>query len=386
MTAKLCATKTTTKPKHDPHPFIANRQPANGLAVLFSLKTSAMEVTKMVQVALAKREKKAIAQTIDAQSVVAEWLSEHRSENTRKAYARDLLDFCQTIYRTTDLRKALSRFLSLSEVEAGMTLTKFRQLLRERGAQPATINRKLSALCAFVDHARKRGIVNWRVTDLVKGEKQRTDPKERIRQHLPAVTVEGIAEALRKVLDALPDKGLQALRDKTIIALMALHGLHRVEVARLSLSDLIEEKEGLFSLRVFGKGDKIRIVQLRQDTTELLKRYLAALKRSKIEPIADAYGVPLFFSLRKQKGKRLTLQQINNIVDEAFKAAGLKRKGLSCHSLRHSFGTISATKRGVPIPDLAAYMGHSNISTTSLYAHAVGVVNPSAMIKELRAI
>jgi integrase len=117
-----------------------------------------------------------------------------------------------------------------------------------------------------------------------------------------------------------------------------------------------------------------------------LKRYIAALKRSKIEPIADAYGVPLFFSLRKQKGKRLTLQQINNIVDEAFKAAGLKRKGLSCHSLRHSFGTIAATKRGVPIPDLAAYMGHSNISTTSLYAHAVGVVNPSAMIKELRAI
>ena len=340
----------------------------------------------MAQVALAKREKKAIAQTIDAQSVVAEWLSEHRSENTRKAYARDLLDFCQTIYRTTDLRKALSRFLSLNEVEAGMTLTKLRQLLRERGAQPATINRKLSALRAFVDHARKRGIVNWRVTDLVKGEKQRTDPKERIRQHLPAMTVEGIAEALRKVWDALPDKGLQALRDKTIIALMALHGLRQVEVARLSLSDLIEEKEGLFSLRVFGKGDKIRIVQLRQDTTELLKRYIAALKRSKIEPIADAYGVPLFFSLRKQKGKRLTLQQINNIVDEALKAAGLKRKRLSCHSLRHSFGTIAATKRGVPIPDLAAYMGHSNISTTSLYAHAVGVVNPSAMIKELRAI
>jgi integrase len=254
-------------------------------------------------------------------------------------------------------------------------------LLRERGAQPATINRKLSALRAFVDHARKRGIVNWRVTDLVKGEKQRTDPKERIRQHLPAVTVEGIAEALRKVLGALPEKGLQALRDKSIIALMALHGLRRVEVARLSLSDLMDEPDGVIALRVWGKGDKFRVIKLVAETTKLLKRYLAALKRAKIEPRQDALGVPVFVSLRKGKGKRLTLTQLNNIVDAALAKAGIKRKGLSCHSLRHCFGTLAATS--VPIPDLAAYLGHSSIATTGLYAHAVSTVNPADAVSEL---
>jgi integrase len=325
--------------------------------------------------------RQAIAPTVDFESVVAEWLGEHRSENTRKAYARDLLDFCQTIYRTTDLRKALSRFLSLSEVEAGMTLTKFRQLLRERGAQPATINRKLSALRAFVDHARKRGIVNWRITDLVKGEKQRTDPKERIRQHLPAVTVDGIAEALRKVLDALPEKGLPALRDKAVIALMALHGLRRVEVGRLSLSDLMDEPDGVIALRVWGKGDKFRVVKLVAGTTKLLRRYLTALKRAKVAPKPDAVGVPVFVALRKGKGKRLTLTQINNIVDKAMAKAGIKRKGLSCHSLRHAFGTLAATS--VPIPDLAAYLGHSSIATTGLYAHAVNAVNPADAVSEM---
>jgi site-specific recombinase XerD len=343
------------------------------------------EVSKMAQVALAKREKKAIAPTIAPNEALNEWLAEHRSPNTRVAYYRDLVDFCKTVFNA-EPERALRRFLSLDEVAAGIKVTQFKQMLRERGLSPATINRKLSALRAFIDHARRRGIVNWRIKDLIRGEKQRTDPKERIRLRLPATTADGLIEALQRLFSVLPKKGVKGLRDRAIIVLMGLHGLRRVEVARLSLSDLVEEKEGLFSIRVFGKGDKIRIVQLRQDTTELLKRYIAALKRSKIEPIADAYGVPLFFSLRKQKGKRLTLQQINNIVDEALKAAGLKRKGLSCHSLRHSFGTIAATKRGVPIPDLAAYMGHSNISTTSLYAHAVGVVNPSAMIKELRAI
>jgi len=323
----------------------------------------------------------AIVPTVDAESVVAEWLSEHRSEHTRKAYARDLMDFCRTVYRTDDYRKALTRFLSLNEIEAGMTLTKFRQILRERGAQPATINRKLSALRAFVDHARKRGLVNWRIADLVKGEKQRTDAKERIRQHLPALTVEGIAEALQKVMGALPERGLKSLRDKAVITLMALHGLRRVEVVRLSLADLMDEPDGVWALRVWGKGDKFRVVKLVPETTALLKRYLSALKRAKIEPKQDALGIPVFVALRKGKGKRLTLTQVNNIVDEAMRKAGIKRKGLSCHSLRHAFGTLAATT--VPITDLAAYLGHANIATTGLYAHAVGFVNPSEAVSAI---
>ena len=340
-----------------------------------------MEVSEMAQVALAKREKKAIAQMIDAQSVVAEWLSEHRSENTRKAYARDLLDFCQTIYRTTDLRKALSRFLSLSEVEAGMTLTKFRQLLRERGAQPATINRKLSALRAFVDHARKRGIVNWRVTDLVKGEKQRTDAKERVKMRLPAASVEGLLDALNRLFAVIPRKGVRGLRDRAIVALMALHGLRRVEIVRLSLSDLWET-DGVLTLRVWGKGDKFRTITLRKDTTELIRRYLASLRRSGIEPIPDALGVPLFVSLHNgkgQKGQRLHWRQVNKIVDKALQQAGLKRLGVSCHSLRHTFATLAAME--VPLPELADYLGHSSIATTGVYAHALQTINPSTVIK-----
>ena len=333
----------------------------------------------MAQVALAKREKKAIAPTIAADEVIAEWLSEHRSENTRKAYARDLLDFCRTIYKTDDYRKALTRFLSLSEIEAGMTLTKFRQILRERGAQPATINRKLSALRTFVDHARKRGLVKWRITDLVKGEKQRTDPKERIRQHLPALTYEGLAEALLKVVDTLPDRGLKALRDKAIVALMALAGFRRIEVVRLSLADLTEAPEGM--IRVWGKGDKFRVIPVSDKVAGLLRRYLLALKKAKIEPKQDALGVPVFVALRKGKGKRLTLTQVNNIVDEAMRKAGIKRKGLSCHSLRHGFGTLAAPK--IPLHELAAYLGHSSINTTGLYAHALGEVNPSQVVTDI---
>lgn len=338
--------------------------------------------------ALARRETVSVSPivTIELTEAVNEWLSEHRSENTRMAYYRDLQDFCRTVLKSKDIKVALGKFFAMNEVEAGIKLTQFKQALRERGATPATINRKLSALRAFIDHARRRGIVNWRISDLIKGEKQRTDQRERIRSRLPAVTADGLVEAIQRLLSVLPKKGVRGLRDRSIVVLMALHGLRRVEVVRLSFSDIIEEPDGVFALRVLGKGDKYRVVKLRADTTELLKRYISALRRSGIKPLSDAYGEPLFVGLRKGKGKRLTLQQVNNIVDEAMREAGIKRQGLSCHSLRHAFGTLAATKRGVPIPDLAAYLGHSNIATTSLYAHAVGVVNPSAMIKEIRAI
>lgn len=345
-------------------------------------------MAKRKATALARREIVSVAPsvTIEPTEAVNEWLAEHRSENTRMAYYRDLLDFCRTILKSKDIKVALGKFFAMNEVEAGIKLTQFKQALRERGATPATINRKLSALRAFIDHARRRGIVNWRISDLIKGEKQRTDPKERIRSHLPAVTIDGLVEAMQRLFSVLPKKGVRGLRDRAIVVLMALHGLRRVEVVRLSFSDIIDEPDGVFALRVWGKGDKHRIVKLRPDTTELIQRYVASLKRSGIKPVSDAFGEPLFVSLRKGKGKRLTLQQVNNIVDEALKEAGIKRQGISCHSLRHAFGTLAATKRGVPIPDLAAYLGHTNIATTSLYAHAVGVVNPSAMIKEIRAL
>ena len=332
----------------------------------------------MAKTAIVKAKAVTIAPTVDAESVVAEWLSEHRSENTRKAYARDLMDFCRTVYRTDDYRKALSRFLSLSEIEAGLVLTKFKAMQRERGLKAASINRKLSALRALIDHARKRGLVTWRIADLVKGEKERTDPKERVKMRLPAASVEGLLDALNRLFSVIPRKGVRALRDRSIVALMALHGLRRVEIVRLSLSDL-SESDGVISLRVWGKGDKFRVIPLRKDTSELLRRYLSALKRAGIEPIADAIGVPVFVSLRKRKGHRLNWRQVNNIVDSALQRAGLKRQGISCHSLRHTFATLAATE--VPLPELAAYLGHASIATTGVYAHALGTINPATVIR-----
>ena len=195
---------------------------------------------------------------------------------------------------------------------------------------------------------------------------KRTNAERRIQQQLANLTVMDIREALRKWFDALPEGDLKALRDKSIIALIALHGLQRVEIVRLNLSDLIDDPDGVLALRVAVNGGKFRVVKLVAETTGLIRRYLSALQRSKFEPKEDALGVPLFVSLGKGNGKRLTLTGLDNIVNEAIRKAGIKRKGISCRSLHHLFGILAVTMM-TPDIDLAAHLSRQDIATTPTY-------------------
>ena len=52
-----------------------------------------------------------------------------------------------------------------------------------------------------------------------------------------------------------------------------------------------------------------------------------------------------------------------------IRRAGLEHNGLTPHGLRHHFGS-QLVKAGVDVATIADLMGHSNISTTSVYLHS----------------
>ena len=52
----------------------------------------------------------------------------------------------------------------------------------------------------------------------------------------------------------------------------------------------------------------------------------------------------------------------------------------SAKGLRHGFG-VAAIEAGVPLPTIAAVLGHANIETTAIYTTAIGMEAPEQLAR-----
>jgi integrase len=79
----------------------------------------------------------------------------------------------------------------------------------------------------------------------------------------------------------------------------------------------------------------------------------------------------LFVALdRTYKGGGMSTRAIRYVVDEYLADVGLKAKGISCHSLRHSAATW-ARAGGAKLDAIADQLGHASTDTTRIYARIV---------------
>jgi site-specific recombinase XerD len=231
-----------------------------------------------------------------------------------------------------------------------------------------TRSHKLSIIRRFYDAAVKAELRPDNPAASVKGGKDMTPPEEKMK----ALT----RGALIRLAETIPNNTITGVRDRLIIALMAVHGLRRVEVVRLDHKHL-QDEDGVVSLQIHGKGNKIRSIFLRQDTYTTLQTYLKA-KRMAGHPEEGA----LFISFsNRTRGSRISRRSLNDIVDQYLDAASLKKTGVSCHALRHTFGTL-AVEGGAPLDQIRETMGHEHIETTEMYVKAIERVknNPANFI------
>ena len=70
----------------------------------------------------------------------------------------------------------------------------------------------------------------------------------------------------------------------------------------------------------------------------------------------------------RRPGSPLTERAVNFIVKEAAERAGVN-PAASIHWLRHAHAS-HAIHKGVPITLVSATLGHADLKTTSVYAHA----------------
>jgi len=263
--------------------------------------------------------------------------SRDRSSHTVQAYKLDLRQFCQWFEQVND-----------DEMQPHLiTPTDLREfkhfLIEEEQLKPATINRKLASLRAFMKWAAGEKLLEV-PPRMPKGVEQVSSaPKALDRREM------------NSLVRAVERHGSR--RDQAIILVLLNTGLRVQECSALDVADVeMDERKGKLVVRS-GKGGKRREVPLNVEARRALSAYM--------EVREEDGNQALFVS---QQRSRLGSRGIQDVVAKYGRLAGLD---VTPHALRHTFCT-NLLRGGVDIVSVAALAGHSDISTTSIYTQPNG--------------
>jgi integrase/recombinase XerC len=267
----------------------------------------------------------------------------HRSERTVTGYTQDLALFARW-FEQTNAKRLTPQALTSSDVG------EYKQRLKIEKAAPATINRRLAALRAYVSWAQGKGLIDHNPIKNIEGvEEQKVAPKWLDKQQQARL----LHEVEVAVNAARTDAGKrQALRDQAIIVLLLNTGLRISELCALELGDVIlTDRKGEVRVRS-GKGEKARTVPCNKLARAALRTWLEVR-----EEVDSEY---LFTSKRSAV---LTPSAVERRLTELGRRAKVE---VTPHTLRHTLAK-NLMNAEVSIEKVAALLGHSNLNTTRLY-------------------
>ena len=210
---------------------------------------------------------------------------------------------------------------------------------------PRSLSQALSAIRSlhrFLD--RRLGIPNAAL-ELVKGP--------RVKPSAPRPVTEDQARGLIFEADADPDlEPWEAARDAALLTLLYGCGLRISEALALRRKDAPLGA----SLRVLGKGSKVRIAPVLPQVAEAIEAYVRVL------PFALEPEEPLF---RAKRGGPYPPRRAQALMQRLRGRLGLPSSATP-HALRHSFAT-HLLGAGADLRSIQELLGHASLSTTQRY-------------------
>jgi len=129
-----------------------------------------------------------------------------------------------------------------------------------------------------------------------------------------------------------------------------------------------------FGLGFFSGLRVSEVVKLKQEHIDYNRRSIliqdSKWDKDRVVPLPKKMPIHYFKLLPlKYKNVKSGSRSLQIAFLKYLKAANIVKEGLSFHSLRHSFAT-HAIQKGMPLNQVQLLLGHSNISTTSVYLKA----------------
>lgn len=258
------------------------------------------------------------------------------SEKTIISYRKDLDDFFAFL-EEKNLR-------DLSGITHS-TIRMFLGSMSRRSYSSSSVSRKLSSLRGFFKFLLKNDIIE---TNPFLGL---SNPK--IKRKLPEILdLDSYLEIFR-FIDQNEPEARRALY-KAIVEVLYGTAIRLSELCGLNNEDL-DLPQG--TLRVIGKGGKMRIVPIGEKSREILKCYLSEKKK-------DGRKDPLFLT---PSARRIYPRMVQRVVGKYIAmVSNISKK--SPHVLRHSAAT-HMLDRGADLLAVKDILGHENLSTTQIYTH-----------------
>jgi integrase/recombinase XerD len=267
-------------------------------------------------------------------------LEQSLSDNSVEAYSHDIELLMQYLYSINHSK--LLKDISQENIES------FLAHLFDLGLSANSQARILSGIKKFYAYLLQEKLVEENPTQLI------SSPY--IGRHIPDILS---YEEICSMIDCIDLSQPLGHRNKAIIEIMYACGLRVSEVTSLKISNIYIEDE---FIRIFGKGDKERLIPISPSTIKTLYLYIDGERKS--QNISTKHTDTLFINRR---GSGLSRQMIFLIIKDLAEKAGIK-KNIGPHTIRHSFAT-HLLEGGADLRAVQQMLGHSSISTTEIYTH-----------------
>ena len=290
-------------------------------------------------------------------------------KNTQLSY-RDsfslLLEYCR------DEEKIAPEKLMVSQVDRDLILRFLKWLEEVRGCKITTRNQRLAAIHSFFSFLMVEAPQYIEQSQKVLNIPMKKADKPPL-MYLPLDSVKGLLDQ--------PDRTTtQGRRDAVLLSLLYDTGARVQELVDLKVCDI--NLNDTVTVILTGKGGKSRIVPVMAPTGELLRQYIEGAGLSH----PSKSRTPLFTNRGKQPLTRAGVTYILKKYASQAQSSGVKdiSDEITPHWLRHS-KAMHLLQSGVNLIYIRDLLGHSDVSTTEIYARADETMKRKALLEAYKS-
>ena len=258
------------------------------------------------------------------------------SANTMEAYLRDVNQFVS--YCTENSIHSISK---VNEI----FIRKYIEYLEFLGKSEATKTRIIASLRCYFKYLMSIEAVKTNPTTAIKFKKAE--------KKLPGVLEAGEIVLLMSQPDTSEYKGI---RDKAMLELLYATGIKVSELIELNITD-INTQIGILHTR---NSKNERIIPIYPSAIKHINDYITMVRSAIVQDDTDV----LFTNMN---GQPMSRQGFWKIIKYYADKAGID-KDITPHTLRHSFAA-HLLENGAQLKDIKEMLGHSDISSTQVYAN-----------------